>query len=100
MYSSFLNSKTQYFSTLNISEENQKRLNVGYGQIGFSYDQSSASQNNTNEESTKGENQNKDEPPDEAYVPHPQFYIPPDMELVSNYDMQISYCWNLKCFLI
>lgn len=60
-------------------EENQKRQNSGYGQVGFNYDQSTQ---NTSEESAKAANENKDEQPDEVYVPHPRFYIPPGMELV------------------
>lgn len=62
------------------AEENKKRTAIGYGQIGFNYDESSSpSQSSTNE---KSENENKDEAPDETYVPHPRFYIPPNMELV------------------
>lgn len=67
-----------YFKLFLITEEKEKRQNVGYGQVGFSYDQSS-----TTEESTKAENQYKDEPPDEVYVPHPRFYIPPNIDIVS-----------------
>lgn len=66
----------------NIAEENQKRSTSGYGQIGFNYDESSSpSQNSGNE---KTENEAKDETQDEAYVPHPRFYIPPNMVLVCN----------------
>lgn len=64
----------------NVSEENQKRTTTGYGQIGFNYDESSSpSQNSANE---RADNEAKDETPDECYVPHPRFYIPPNMELV------------------
>lgn len=66
----------------NFSEENNKRLNSGYGQVGFNYNHSTTSQIST-DELVNGEGQNKDEPPDEAYVPHPRFYIPPDIDLVS-----------------
>lgn len=63
-----------------IAEENQKRSTSGYGQIGFNYDESSSPlQNSANE---KAENEVKDEALDEAYVPHPRFYIPPDIKLV------------------
>lgn len=50
--------------------------------MGFNYDHSTTSQIST-DELVNGEGQNKDEQPDEAYVPHPRFYIPPDLELVS-----------------
>lgn len=66
----------------NCAEENQKRLENGYGQVAFNYDQTSTSQNDMNEESTKAENSNRDDCPDEPYVPHPRFYIPPGVELV------------------
>lgn len=63
-----------------ITEENQKRSTSGYGQIEFNYDGSSSpSQNSANE---KAENEAKDDTPDETYVPHPRFYIPPNMEKV------------------
>lgn len=66
-----------------VAEENQKRLIPGYGQIGFNYDEaSSPSQSNANE---KTESEAKDETPDEAYVPHSRFYIPPNMELVCTF---------------
>lgn len=66
----------------NCVEENQKRLENGYGQVAFNYDQTSTSQNDMNEESAKAENLNRDDCPDEPYVPHPRFYIPPGVELV------------------
>lgn len=72
--------RIKYILNLNCTEENQKRTTTGYGQIGFNYDESStSSQNSANE---KAENEIKDEAPEETYVPHPRFYIPPNMELV------------------
>lgn len=61
--------------------------------MGFSYDQSS-----TAEESTKAEDQYKDEPPDEVYVPHPRFYIPPNIDIVSL--INILMCLYSKLLLI
>lgn len=58
---------------------------MGYGQVGFNYDQSS-----TVEESTKEENQNKDEQPDEVYVPHSRFYIPPEIIIVSSRSVKLK----------
>lgn len=71
----------------NFAEENQKRSTTGYGQIGFNYDDS-PSRNSGNE---KTENENKDEPPDEVYVPHHRFYIPPNMDLVGMH-FSIFHC--------
>lgn len=64
------------------SEENKKRLNDGYGQVGFNYDQSSTTQDETTEDPTKMGNENRSEQPDEVYVPHERFYLPLNMEIV------------------
>ncbi|XP_055305495.1 protein suppressor of white apricot [Sitodiplosis mosellana] len=66
-------------------EEKEKRQNVAYGQVGLNYDQLSTA---TAEESTKAENQNKDEQPDEVYVPHPRFYIPPNIDIPETIKVQ------------
>lgn len=77
----------------NLTEENQKRGTTGYGQIGFNYDDSSPTQNGANE---KAENDVKDETPDEAYVPHHRFYIPPNMELVCSLHIWCSLNCKFK----
>lgn len=66
------------------AEEEMKRLkaSIGYGQVAFSYDDQSSATNQTIEANDEN-NETKDDPEDEAYVPHRKFYIPPNMELVS-----------------
>lgn len=63
-----------------------KRLKTrGYGQIGFNYDQSVSTSNDspgTQKKDDDDEDNNRDGSPEEAYVPHPKFFIPPNMELV------------------
>ncbi|XP_031625740.1 protein suppressor of white apricot isoform X2 [Contarinia nasturtii] len=85
----------RYFSLYNndfeeelYKEENQKRqqTGTGYGQVGFSYDQSSSSQQNSIEDASKADSENKE--PDEVYVPHPRFYLPPDMEIPTTTKVQ------------
>lgn len=72
-----------------LAEEEQKRGQIGYGQIGFNYDQASTSSNQNTEESKEDDDDKKDDVPDEPYVPNPRFYIPPDMELV-----RTLFYWN------
>lgn len=79
------------------AEENQKRQQSGYGQVGFNYDASSSSQQNASEESSKTDDDNKDDQPDEVYVPHPRFYIPPDMEIVSQVPLFSSKSCEAIC---
>lgn len=77
------------------AEEELKRLkntigSAGYAQIGFSYDQTTASTSNTGgdqvnnesggDDSKQAGDDEKDET-DEVYVPHPKFVIPSDMDL-------------------
>lgn len=59
-------------------------MKSSYGQIGFNYDQASTSESNPEQNEPKEiEEDSKDDSPDEAFVPNPKFYIPPDMELVT-----------------
>lgn len=75
---------------MNFAEEELKRLKTrGYGQIGFNYDQERTSTNSP-DESKRDDEDSKDEPPDEIYVPNSKFFIPPGMVLVSIVDGQIS----------
>lgn len=50
--------------------------------MGFNYIHSSNRTSNDVAGTTNPESGPKDEQPDEAYVPHPKFYIPPNMEMV------------------
>lgn len=63
------------------TEEESKRLfgnqSASYGQVAFSYDG-----NNTIEQKEEP----KEEEPDEVFVPNPKFYIPNDIEIVSQND--------------
>lgn len=65
---------------ITFTEEELKRLHKQrsstYGQVPFSYDKK-----NDNED-IKPVDEQKEEEPDEVFVPHPKFYIPPDIELV------------------
>lgn len=66
-------------------EEELKRLKnqVGgenYAQVAFNYDAQPAETENSNE---NGNDEEIDEQPDEPYVPHPKFFIPADVDLVS-----------------
>lgn len=76
--------------TVDYTEEELKRLKTqGYGQIGFNYDQERTSTDSP-EEFKKDDEDSKDEPPDEVYVPNSKFFIPQGMQLVSIFHDQIS----------
>lgn len=53
-----------------------KQRSSTYGQVPFSYDQKK------NEADSKPVDEQKEEEPDEVFVAHQKFYIPPDIELV------------------
>lgn len=67
-----------------LAEEELKRLKASYGQVDFNYDAETSRKTDNGPENPseceKDEDQNE---PDEIYVPHPQFIIPADVELVS-----------------
>lgn len=71
------------------TEEELKRLksNIGNAQIAFDYDKPQGNIENPNaSEETEVKEEDKDEPPDEVYVPHPKFFIPEGVELVSGFE--------------
>lgn len=64
-----------------LAEEEQKRGQSAYGQIGFNYDQPTTS-NNQNNEQEDTDDEKKNEEPDEPFIPNPRFYIPSGVKVV------------------
>lgn len=71
---------------IKFTEEELKRLKASYGQVAFNYDAEAANKAEEVPETADSaavKDNEKNEPPDEVYVPHPKFIIPTDIELVS-----------------